>query len=96
MRTPAGPSTRCWRRIRTTWSRGVDDGSRRRRRREFLVQEDLREQLIRRADWAVGDETSTNGCRDITAEPCNGDVAVHPSPEVRMATFRRNPFFRKD
>ena len=36
---------------------GVDDGSRQRRWREFLIQEDPKEQPIRRADWVVGDET---------------------------------------
>ena len=36
---------------------GVDDGSRQRRWREFLMQEDPKEQPIRRADWVVGDET---------------------------------------
>jgi hypothetical protein len=35
---------------------GPDDGSRQRRWREFLMHEDPKEQLIRRADWAVGDE----------------------------------------
>ena len=34
-----------------------DDGSRQRRWREFLIQEDPKEQPIRRADWVVGDET---------------------------------------
>ncbi len=36
---------------------GGDDGSRQRRWREFLMQEDLKEQSIRRADWVVGDES---------------------------------------
>ena len=36
---------------------GVDDGSRQRRWREFLMQEDPKEQPIRRADRVVGDET---------------------------------------
>ena len=36
---------------------GVDDGSRQRRWREFLIQEDPKEQPIHRADWVVGDET---------------------------------------
>jgi len=36
---------------------GQDDGSRQRRWREILMQEDPKEQSIRRADWVVGDET---------------------------------------
>ena len=35
---------------------GADDSSRQGHWREFLIQEDLKEPLIRRADWAVGDE----------------------------------------
>ncbi|MGA7501479.1 MAG: hypothetical protein WBX00_32505, partial [Isosphaeraceae bacterium] len=36
---------------------GEDDASRQRRWREFLTQEDPKEQSIRRADWVVGDES---------------------------------------
>ena len=36
---------------------GEDDASRQRRWREFLAQEDPKEQSIRRADWVVGDES---------------------------------------
>ena len=36
---------------------GGDDGSSQRRWREFLLQEDPKEQSIRHADWMVGDET---------------------------------------
>ena len=75
---------------------GVDDGSRQRRWREFLIQEDPKEQPIRaRTGWWVM-RRSRSGCRVIRAERCNGGAVGHPSAEVRRLTFRRNPFFRKD
>ena len=75
---------------------GVDDGSRQRRWREFLMQEDQKEQPIRHSDWVVGDETFQSGCRVIRAEPCNGGAVGHPSPEGRWLAFRRNLFVLKD
>jgi putative transposase len=36
---------------------GGDDGSRQRRWRDFIMQENRKEQSIRRANWAVGDES---------------------------------------
>ena len=75
---------------------GVDDGSRQRRWREFLIQEDPQEQPIRAGTgwWVM--RRSRSGCRVIGAEPCNGGAVGHPSAEVRRLTFRCNSFFRKD
>jgi putative transposase len=48
---------------------GGDDGSRQRRWREFLMQEDPKEQSIRRADWVAGDESFQKRLANSVTKP---------------------------
>ena len=64
---------------------GADDSSRQRHWREFLMQEDPKEPLIRRADWAIGDEPFLTQLQGLHGRAVQRRRGRPPKPEKEDA-----------
>ena len=97
MPTPAGPPTRCWRRIGTTWNWQPTTAAANGIGVSFS-HEDLKEPLVRRADWALGEEPlakQLQGFHGRAVQRRRGRPP-HPNRTEKRLIFRHNAIPRND
>ena len=96
MPTPAGPPTRCWRRIGTSWNWQPTTAAANGIGVSFSCTR------ISRNRWFVVPtghsvrSRSRSSCRDFMAEPFSDDVAGHPNRTEKRLIFRHNAIPRND